>query len=195
LNAIRRRSLSPVRRRQLKTYFKRKEVDAMKERSPRIEFAPIGVIHTPYDTQAPYQPIDEDPGEFRIEVFPSYRDGLLQLERFHYIYVIYQLHKSVQITAMKVEPPWTTNTTVGVFASRSPKRPNGVGLSIVRLKRIEENVLYTAGLDVFDGTPLLDIKPYIQELDVKPKANYGWLDDIGDREHLTLHIKGIPHNY
>jgi tRNA-Thr(GGU) m(6)t(6)A37 methyltransferase TsaA len=166
----------------------------MKEQSPRIEFAPIGVIRTPYEKHAPYQPIVEDQGEFRIEVFPAYQDGLLQLDRFHYIYVLYQLHKEAGDPSLHVEPPWTTDTTVGVFASRSPKRPNRIGLSIVRLKRIEEGMLYTSGLDVFDGTPLLDIKPYIQKLDVKTMANYGWLDDMDDRDHLMLHIKGLPHD-
>ncbi|BBO74568.1 tRNA (N6-threonylcarbamoyladenosine(37)-N6)-methyltransferase TrmO [Desulfosarcina widdelii] len=165
----------------------------MKEPSPTIEFSPIGIIRTPYENQAPYQPIVEDQGEFRIEVFPAYSDGLFQLARFHYIYVICQLHKSTGVHSLSIKPPWTTDTTVGIFASRSPKRPNRIGLSIVRLERIEENVLHTSGIDVFDGTPLLDIKPYIQELDVKPTANYGWLDDLDDRDHLMLHIKGIAH--
>jgi tRNA (Thr-GGU) A37 N-methylase len=79
----------------------------MKEWSQRIEIAPIGVIRTPYDGHAPYQPIDEDRGDFRIEVFPSYSDGLLQLDRFHYIYAIYLLHKSAAVTSMHVDPPWT----------------------------------------------------------------------------------------
>jgi len=82
-----------------------------------------------------------------------------------------------------------------VFASRSPVRPNCIGLSIVRIKRIINNEILTSGLDVFDGTPLLDIKPYIKDLDVKIDANYGWIEEIGDREHLFLHIKGIPHDY
>ena len=171
-----------------------KKVDAMKEQQPQIELAPIGIIRTPYEEHAPYQPIAEDRGDFRIEVFPAYQDGLLRLNRFHYIYVIYRLHKTAGDHSLHVNPPWTADTTVGVFASRSPRRPNRIGLSIVRVKKIEENVLTTSGLDVFDGTPLLDIKPYIQELDVKTSANYGWLDDIDDRDHLMLHIKGIPHD-
>ena len=84
---------------------------------------------------------------------------------------------------------------VGLFASRSPVRPNPIGLSIVRLKRIEGNVVYTSGLDVFDGTPLLDIKPYIKGLDSKDDANYGWIKELDDKDHLLLHIKGIPHEY
>jgi len=65
----------------------------------------------------------------------------------------------------------------------------------VRIKHITGNHIVTSGLDVFDGTPLLDIKPYIKEPDTKPNANYGWLEDLEDRAHLTLHIKGIPHEY
>jgi tRNA-Thr(GGU) m(6)t(6)A37 methyltransferase TsaA len=84
---------------------------------------------------------------------------------------------------------------VGVFASRSPTRPNPIGLSVVRIKRIEGNVIHVSGLDVFDGTPLLDIKPYIDELDVKKDANLGWVGDMDDPEHLALHIQGVPHDF
>lgn len=160
-----------------------------------IEFSAIGFIRTPYEEKAPYQPIDDDQGNFRIELFRSYQDGLVQLQRFRYIYVLYHAHKATTTSSLLVNPPWTTDTTVGIFASRSPRRPNSLGLSVVRLRRIENNVLYTSGLDVFDRTPLLDIKPYIQALDVKQDANYGWLEDIEDRDHLMLHVQGIPHDY
>jgi tRNA-Thr(GGU) m(6)t(6)A37 methyltransferase TsaA len=164
----------------------------MEKQSQHIDLAPIGMIRTPYVESAPYQPIEGDQGDFRIEVFAPYQEGLLQLDRFQYIYV---MHKSTSAPSLLVDPPWTTDTTVGVFASRSPRRPNRVGLSVVRLKRIEGNLIHTSGLDVFDKTPLLDIKPYIQDLDVKTDANYGWLESIADRGHLMLHIKGIPHDY
>jgi tRNA (adenine37-N6)-methyltransferase len=74
-------------------------------------------------------------------------------------------------------------------------RPNPIGLSVTRLLRIKGRRVYTSGLDVFDGTPLLDIKPYIDGLDSKPDANGGWLDSLPDAEHLMLHIKGLPHDY
>ena len=96
---------------------------------------------------------------------------------------------------MQVNPPWAGNKVVGVFASRSPVRPNNIGLSIVKIKKIIGRKIITSPLDVFDGTPLLDIKPYIADLDSKPDANYGWVEDLADREHLKLHIKGIPHDY
>jgi tRNA (Thr-GGU) A37 N-methylase len=82
-----------------------------------------------------------------------------------------------------------------VFASRSPVRPNPIGISVVRIRGIENREIFTSGMDVFDGTPLLDIKPYIKDLDSKADANYGWIEEMNNREHLLLHIKGIPHDY
>jgi len=96
---------------------------------------------------------------------------------------------------MTVIPPWANRIQVGLFASRTPLRPNPIGLSIVQLREIRSNRIYTSNLDVFDGTPLLDIKPYIRDLDSKTEANCGWIDDLPDRDHLTLHIRGIPHDY
>ena len=96
---------------------------------------------------------------------------------------------------MTVRPPCTPGSEVGVFASRSPVRLNCLGLSIVRIKHIVHNIIVTSGLDVFDGTPVQDIKPYIRGLDSKSDANYGWLADLDDRDHLMLHIKEIPHDY
>jgi len=160
-----------------------------------FKFKQIGVIRTPYTDNAPYQPLDKDEGDFRITVDSKYADGLYKLDKFHYIYVIYFIHHIQQKLSMEVSPPWTDGMKIGVFASRSPVRPNPIGLSIVRIKHIVDNEIHTSGLDVFDGTPLLDIKPYIKDLDAKTDANYGWINEIENREHLLLHIKGIPHDY
>lgn len=83
----------------------------------------------------------------------------------------------------------------GLFATRHPSRPRPIGLSVVRLLRRDGNLLEFEGVDVLDGTPLLDIKPYIAELDTKPNANLRWVGEIDDAEHLALHIKGVPHEY
>jgi tRNA-Thr(GGU) m(6)t(6)A37 methyltransferase TsaA len=155
----------------------------------------IGFIRTPYIDNAPYQPVEEDEGDFRIVVEPRYTGGLYRLTKFRYIYVIYYMHRVNRELSMVASPPWIGGTKVGVFASRSPIRPNRIGLSIVRIKHVVNNEIFTSGLDVFDGTPLLDIKPYIKDLDTKCDANYGWLEDMNNYEHLLLHIKGIPHNY
>ncbi len=160
-----------------------------------FKFRQIGIIKTPYIDSAPYQPVREDKGEFCIEVDPQYINGLNKLAKFHYIYAMYYIHRIKKKLSMTVPAPWTDNTRVGVFASRSPIRPNSIGLSVVRIKKIINNSIFTSGLDVFDGTPLLDIKPYVKDLDSKIDSNYGWISDINDYKHLLLHIKGIPHNY
>ena len=160
-----------------------------------INFKPIGKIFTPYTDSAPYQPISNDTGEFRIMLNFEYAQGLEQLGKFRYIYVLYYLDRLKRDVSMRVKPSWAPNTQVGLFASRSPLRPNPIGLSVVKVKRIIRNEIQISGIDVFDGTPVLDIKPYIQDLDVKKDANYGWLEDLPDRDHLMLHIKGIPHDY
>jgi tRNA (Thr-GGU) A37 N-methylase len=76
-----------------------------------------------------------------------------------------------------------------------PRALTPIGLSVVCIKRIEGNVIHVSGLDLFDGTPLLDIKPYIDQLDVKKDANLGWVGDMDDPEHLALHIQGVPHDF
>ncbi|MEA2021102.1 MAG: tRNA (N6-threonylcarbamoyladenosine(37)-N6)-methyltransferase TrmO [Candidatus Caldatribacteriota bacterium] len=159
-----------------------------------FKFKQIGIIYTPYIDNAPYQPVEEE-GNFRIVVDPEYTDGLYKLDKFRYIYVLYYINKLKQKLSLLTSPPWTNDSLVGVFASRSPGRPNRIGLSIVRIKSIIKNIIFTSGLDVFDGTPLLDIKPYIKDLDSKDNANYGWIKDLDNYEHLLLHIKGIPHDY
>ena len=165
------------------------------EKSLNFNLKQIGVIRTPYIDNAPYQPVEEDEGDFRIVVDSQYVDSLYKLDGFRYIYVIYYIHRVKRELSEIVSPPWTDGVKVGVFASRSPVRPNPIGISIVRIKGITNNEILTSGMDVFDGTPLLDIKPYIKDLDTKHDANYGWIEDMDDREHLLLHIKGIPHDY
>jgi tRNA-Thr(GGU) m(6)t(6)A37 methyltransferase TsaA len=164
-------------------------------RIENIEFQQIGIIRSPYTDNAPYQPVDEDEGEFRITIDPQYSDGLYKLDGFLFIYVIYHIHQIKRDLSMIVSPSWANGVEVGVFASRSPVRPNPIGISVVRVKRIMNNEIFTSGLDVFNGTPVLDIKPYIKDLDAKSDANNGWIDDMDDKEHLLLHIKGIPHDY
>jgi tRNA-Thr(GGU) m(6)t(6)A37 methyltransferase TsaA len=160
-----------------------------------LVFHQIGVIKTPYTSSAPYQPVENDDQEFYLDVDDRYVQGLKDLDSFNYIYVIYYIDRLKDIPQMLVAPPWAYGRDVGVFASRSPDRPNPIGLSVVRIRKIFENRVYTSGLDVFDGTPLLDIKPYIKDLDSKIDANHGWIEASDDAEHLALHIQGIPHDY
>ena len=166
----------------------------MSDESMDIIYRPIGWVRTPYKDAAPYQPRDVPGKTFYLELFPEYVEGLQELETFRYIYVLFHMHKKWK-DSLVAHPPWGKAKEVGVFASRSPNRPNPIGLSIVKLLRIEGNIIYISGIDAFDKSPLLDIKPYIAELDSKADANYGWVDKYEGREHLRLHILGIPHKH
>jgi tRNA-Thr(GGU) m(6)t(6)A37 methyltransferase TsaA len=165
-------------------------------KSISFKFKQIGIIRTPYIDHAPYQPVDEDRGDFRIVLNAEYKKGLFKLKSFRYVYAIYYVDRLKRNASMLVSPPWTSGSKIGLFASRSPVRPNPIGISVVRIKKIIDNEIITSGLDVFDRTPLLDIKPYVRDLDSKTDANYGWINGLGgDKEHLLLHIKGVPHEY
>ncbi len=156
----------------------------------------IGILRTPYHDQAPYQPVVDDAGEFKIVLEEKYTEGLKLLETFKYIYVLFSLNKiQVRNNSTRLRPPWAPQMEIGVFASRSPNRPNPIGLSIVQIKKIVKNTLYISGIDAFDGSPVLDIKPYLNLLDAKPDANFGWVSESDDENHLALHIKGIPHKH
>jgi tRNA-Thr(GGU) m(6)t(6)A37 methyltransferase TsaA len=161
-----------------------------------LGYKQIGIIRTPYIDSAPYQPVMNDEGEFRIVVEPEYGRGLMDLESFRYIYLLYYVDRLNRSAVMVESPAWASDMKIGLFATRSPVRPNPIGLSIVRLKKVVGNEVFTSGLDVFDKTPLLDIKPYVKDLDSKKDANYGWIGDVaGNKQHLLLHILGIPHEY
>jgi len=162
-----------------------------------ITIQSIGTIKTPYhkDDFCPSQPVERDDGESRLIVDPEYQAGLAELSGFKYIYVLFYLDQAADSTNLSVRPAWTKDTQVGLFASRSPNRPARIGLSIVKLKKIENNEIVTGLLDAYDGTPLLDIKPYINELDAKADANYGWIEQLEDFHHLLGHLRGIPHKH
>ncbi|RZN15729.1 MAG: tRNA (N6-threonylcarbamoyladenosine(37)-N6)-methyltransferase TrmO [Methanosarcinales archaeon] len=158
-----------------------KKLQTTSEKSTDFKLKQIGIIRTPYTDNTPYQPVEDDKGDFRIAVNPEYTGGLNELGRFHYIYIIYYMHHVKRGLSMMVSPP-RSDKMVGVFASRSPVRPNCIGLSIVRVKKIVNNEIFTSGIDVFDETPLIDIKPYIKKLDSKPDANDGWIEHTDSRQ-------------
>ena len=132
--------------------------------SVNITFKQIGVIRTPYIDNAPYQPVDEDEGDFRIVVDEKYAAGLVDLIRFRYMYVIYYIDRLTCSPSMIISPRWTSGAKVGLFASRTAVRPNPIGISIVRIKKIVNNQILTSGLDVFDNTLFLGIKLYVKSL-------------------------------
>jgi tRNA-Thr(GGU) m(6)t(6)A37 methyltransferase TsaA len=141
-----------------------------------VQLHGIGVIRTPYMDEAPHQPVETDTDDFTIIVNEEYGEGLRELEKFEFLYVLFYNDRVKDKPPLTVTPPSGGGIEVGVFSSRSPNRPNPVGLSIVRLKRIVENKIYITGIDALDMTPLLDIKPYMEKLDCKKGAGNGWAD-------------------
>ncbi|MFO8072458.1 MAG: tRNA (N6-threonylcarbamoyladenosine(37)-N6)-methyltransferase TrmO [Polyangia bacterium] len=163
----------------------------------------VGTARTPYRERAPYQPQnDREANEtgFYIEVEKRYARALDGLDSFSHLFVLSHLERSAGY-GLLVRPPWKNDEEpLGLFATRSPNRPSPIGLTRARLKGIEGNRIQTGQLDLFDGTPVLDIKPYIQSLDGEPTgavsspraANDGWL---AGSDHLELHRRGIPHEH
>jgi len=156
----------------------------------------IGTAHTPYQDEAPYQPLKKGSagvGAFYLDINPLYAAGLHELGSFTHIYILSYLHRSTDPELM-VNPPWREeNGEYGVFATRSPNRPSPIGLTRTRLYHLVGNRIYTGQLDLYDGTPILDIKPYIESLDSADSVdlgNDGWLEGS---DHLELHRLGIPH--
>ena len=141
-----------------------------------ISYRPIGVIHSPFtDIEGmPIQPTGAFGIKGAIEVFPEFAEGLKDLEGFSHIILLYHFHR-VQ-GAKLVVTPFMDSRPHGVFATRAPKRPNPIGLSIVKLLDIEQNTLHIENVDILDGTPLLDIKPYVPEFDQPQADRVGWLE-------------------
>jgi tRNA-Thr(GGU) m(6)t(6)A37 methyltransferase TsaA len=142
----------------------------------KIEYRPIGTIHSPFTTtkEMPIQPVGAKSIFGTIEIFPEYVEGLKDLEGFSHIILLYHFHRS-QGTKLTVIP-FMDSRPRGVFSTRAPKRPNPIGLSVVKLVKIRGNILHIENVDVLDGTPLLDIKPYVPEFDLYPADRIGWLE-------------------
>jgi tRNA-Thr(GGU) m(6)t(6)A37 methyltransferase TsaA len=146
-----------------------------------LELKPIGIIHSSYKNRgkAPYQGYRSEKIS-EIEVFKEFEEGLKDIEGFSHIVVIFWFHKSRGYHLL-VKTPWD-DSLHGLFTTRSPYRPCPLGLSIVELAAREENILKVKGLDAIDGTPLLDIKPYIPSTDEKSVVKLGWLKGKLEKE-------------
>jgi tRNA-Thr(GGU) m(6)t(6)A37 methyltransferase TsaA len=148
-----------------------------------LELQPIGIIHSPYKDRG------EEPSQghrsdeiSRIEAFKEFEEGLQDIEGFSHIIVIYWFHKSHGYHLL-VKTPWD-DIPHGLFATRSPNRPCPLGLTVLELVASEKNILKVKGLDAIDGTPLLDIKPYIPAIDEGSVVKLGWLEDKVGKEGI-----------
>lgn len=128
-----------------------------------IVYKPIGVIHSPYRDMAPFQPSEEDEnGPFVLELHEKYASGLRDMERHKYVIVLFHIHRAKGYNGSNLaHPPGMNGLSVGLFSSRSPNRPNPIGLDVARILKVEGNRIYTTGLSALDESPLLDVKPYI----------------------------------
>jgi tRNA (adenine37-N6)-methyltransferase len=151
-----------------------------------IAYRPIGIIRSPFKTRKdmPVQPVGKASADGFVDVEGEFQEGLRDLENFSHIILIYHFHKA-HAYALTVTPFLDTSPR-GLFSTRAPSRPNSIGLSIVRLRGVNENRLSVTQLDIIDETPLLDIKPYVPEFDCHPDAYGGWFERSRGEARQTL---------
>ena len=146
-----------------------------------VTFRPIGVIRSEHTRaqDTPIQPNYAQGCKGRAVIFLEFAEGLRDLDGFSHIYLIYHLHQAA--SSQLIVKPFLQDVEHGVFSTRSPRRPNAIGLSVLELVRREGNVLHLNGVDILDGTPLLDIKPYSAKFDRIETSRNGWQDEVDEK--------------
>ena len=141
----------------------------------KIEYKPIGIVRTPFKELKgiPNQPSKSNGVKGIIEVYPQFQEGLKDLYGFSNIILLCHFHKITEFE-LSVVPSKETEVR-GLFATRSPRRPNPIGFSVVQLNDVQENKIMVSDIDILDGTPVLDIKPYFREFDSSKEIKTGWI--------------------
>jgi tRNA-Thr(GGU) m(6)t(6)A37 methyltransferase TsaA len=144
-----------------------------------IPYGTIGVVRSPFHEVEgmPLQSVAAADAEGRVELEPAFADGLADVEGFSHLWLLTHLHRAVPAGLRVV--PFLDDRPRGVFATRSPRHPNPIGLSLVELLAVRGSTLHVRGIDVLDGTPVLDLKPYVPLFDVRPDARAGWFEERG----------------
>ena len=152
----------------------------------KIYYKPIGIIHTPFKKVKgmPIQSKGAKGIKGTIKLKKKYINGLLDLKKFSHIYLIYHFHKSKGFKLRVI--PFLDSEPHGIFATRAPKRPNSIGISVVKLNRIRDNIIDIENVDMLDGTPLLDIKPYISYFDIHDIEKNGWISNNAGYPNETI---------
>lgn len=142
-----------------------------------MDFKPIGIIHTPFKEAegTPIQPKAAKGIKGKVEVFSEFSAGLADLNGFSHIILISHFHLAHEYKLKVI--PFLDSEEHGVFATRAPSRPNPIGISVVKLNCVQDNILYVENIDIIDGTPLLDIKPYLPDFDSETEFRKGWLEN------------------
>lgn len=151
------------------------------ETQTTFTFTPIGVLRTPYKEKSgvPIQGAFAAGSDGEAEIFEAYEEGLRDVEGFSHLILIYPFHLSEGFDLLC--RPYMEENLHGVFAVRAPRRPNPIGFSVVRLRRREGRILHLSELDMLDGTPILDIKPFVPKFDHRPHAKTGWMEKVFKR--------------
>jgi tRNA-Thr(GGU) m(6)t(6)A37 methyltransferase TsaA len=151
-----------------------------------VTYKPIGIIKTSFTkiAQMPVQPCGAAGSEGIIELKWEYIMGLVDLVGFSHLILLYHFHLVDNPKLLVI--PFMDDKPHGIFATRAPVRPNAIGISVVRLQKIEDNLLFIEGVDMVDGTPLLDIKPFFPKYDNHFDVRYGWLEAKGDIDITTI---------
>ena len=142
-----------------------------------IEFKPIGIVHSAFKEPigVTIQPAGAEDIYGTVHVFAEYSKGLKDIDGFSHIILIYYFHLSKKSSL--IVTPFLDSNVHGIFATRAPNRPNPIGFSVVNLVRVDNNILHIKNVDIVDGTPVLDIKPYVPEFDFRDVKNIGWLEN------------------
>lgn len=146
----------------------------------------IGLIHSNYKAKEgmPIQGALAKKLSGLVEIFPDFQEGLIDLEGFSHIFLIYHFHLSKGYSLLT--KPFLDDKPRGIFSIRAPKRPNPIGLSLVKLEKVVENILHISEVDIIDNTPLLDIKPYVSIIDSRSNTQDGWLTNRMNQENRYL---------
>ncbi len=146
----------------------------------QIIYKPIGIIHSEHTMaeKTPIQPVYARGCKGHVIVLEEFKAGLSDLDGFSHIYLIYHFNQAPPVKLLV--KPFLQDVERGIFSIRAPGRPNSIGLSVVELIRIEDNILYIDGVDILDGTPLLDIKPYTAKFDLHDIRKNGWQDEVDE---------------
>ena len=154
-----------------------------------IKLKPIGVIYTPYK-ELKGMPIQ---GKFKkgirgtIRLFSKYRIGLKDIEGFSHLILLYYFDRSKKEEL--IAKPFLEDREHGIFAIRSPHRPNHIGFSIVKLEEVKDNTIIFSEVDILDNTPLLDIKPYVKHFDSRHNVKSGWIDRHFKKGRIPKRVK------
>jgi tRNA-Thr(GGU) m(6)t(6)A37 methyltransferase TsaA len=150
-----------------------------------VVYKPIGVVHSPFKApqDVPIQSVAAREVIGYVEVAGEYVEGLRDVEGFSHLILVYHCHLAQKYSLLV--RPFLDERLHGVFSTRAPSRPNPVGASIVRLTKKEKNILHIQDVDIIDGTPLLDIKPFVPHFDQRKAAKIGWLTGKVDKMHSS----------